>query len=362
MTTSSSVSFGKLLLAGGLGVLTAFAAWAAEPAQSAQGKSVAGKAAPAKKFVAPRTEFGAPDLRGVWNFSSNTPLERPARFQGREFMTPEEAAKINQDAENRSRAFENANTANRGGGGGGANVGGYNGFWMEMNGQGINLRTSLLIDPPDGKMPPFQPGIRSEAGGLGPDTGGQRPVRFRVGGVRKDGPEDRGLSERCLMGFNSGPPFMPSMYNNNVQIFQNKDNVVIMTEMIHDARVVPLDNRPHVDSAIKQWSGDSRGHWEGDTLVVETSNFTDKTNVFRGAGTGTTMQLTERFTRVAPDRVEYQFTINDLKTFTKPFTVLVPMVRADGDLFEYACHEGNYGLASILQGARIEESEASKKK
>jgi len=364
MTTSGSVTFGKLMLAGGLGIVTAFAGWGGEPAQTAQGKAAPPKPTQAKKYVVPRTEFGAPDLRGVWNFSSNTPLERPARFQGREFMTPEEAAKIMQDAEMRMRAAENANTANRGGGGGGgggAGVGGYNGFWMEMNGQSINLRTSLVIDPPDGRMPPFQPGIKAENGGLGPDTGGQRPVRFRVGGVRKDGPEDRGLSERCLMGFNSGPPFMPSMYNNNVQIFQSKDTAVIMTEMIHDARVVPLDNRPHLDSELKQWSGDSRGHWEGDTLVVETTNFTDKTNVFRGAGSGANERLVERSTRVAPDRVEYQFTINDPATFTKPFTVLVPMVRADGELFEYACHEGNYGMPSILQGARQEEAEASQK-
>jgi len=154
---------------------------------------------------------------------------------------------------------------------------------------------------------------------------------------------------------------MPSMYNNNVQIFQSRTHAVIMTEMIHDARIVPLDNRPPADSAIRQWSGDSRGHWEGDTLVVETRNFTDKTNTFRGAGSGATMQLMERFTRIGPDRVDYQFTITDPATYTKPFTVLVPMVRADGEIFEYACHEGNYGMANILSGARQEELEATAK-
>jgi hypothetical protein len=151
------------------------------------------------------------------------------------------------------------------------------------------------------------------------------------------------------------------MYNNNVQIFQTKTHAVIMTEMIHDARIVPIDGRPHLDPALRQWSGDSRGRWEGDTLVVETTNFTDKTNVFRGAGDGTDMKLTERFTRVGPNRVNYEFTIEAPKTFTRPFTALVPMVSAEGELFEYACHEGNYGMVNILQGARQEEREAAAK-
>jgi hypothetical protein len=152
------------------------------------------------------------------------------------------------------------------------------------------------------------------------------------------------------------------MYNNNVQIFQSKTHAVIMTEMIHDARVVPLDNRPHVDPAIQQWSGDSRGRWEGNTLVVETRNFSDKVQSFRAAGTGRSLHLTERFTRVGKDRVDYQFTINDPDTFTRPVTVLVPMVRADGEIFEYACHEGNYGMSNILSGARAEERDAQQKK
>jgi len=307
------------------------------------------------KFNVPKNEYGQPELRGVWNFSSNTPFQRPAKYQGREFMTKEEVQAEHEAIVKRSEQQD----ASTGGSGG---VGGYNQFWVESLAQDENYRTSLLIDPPDGQLPALQPGMKSENGGLGPDTGGQRPVRFRVGGVRKDGPEDRGLSERCLMGFNSGPPFVPSMYNNNVQIFQSKTHAVIMTEMIHDARVVPIDGRPHLDPALRQWSGDSRGRYEGDTLIVETTNFTDKTNVFRGAGNGTTMKLTEYFTRVGPDRVEYKFTIDDKTTFTKPFTALVPMVRAEGELFEYACHEGNYGMVNILQGARQEEREAAEKK
>jgi hypothetical protein len=314
----------------------------------------AAEAGKPSKYAVPKNEYGQPDLRGVWNFSSNTPFERPAKYKGREFMTKEEVEADHAAIQSRSEDSDNSS-------GGSGGVGGYNQFWVESLAQDANFRTSLLIDPPDGRLPALQPGLKSENGGLGPDTGGQRPVRFRVGGVRKDGPEDRGLSERCLMGFNSGPPFVPSMYNNNVQIFQTKDHAVIMTEMIHDARVVPLDKRPHLDPTLRQWSGDSRGHFEGDTLVVETSNFTDKTNVFRGAGSGKTMKLTERFTRVGKDRVDYQFTIDDPATFTKPFTALVPMIRTDGELFEYACHEGNYGMVNILQGARQEEREAAAK-
>lgn len=322
----------------------------APPAKSPGSKSQA-SAAPAakpavKKFAAPKTEFGHPDLRGVWNYSSDTPLERPPQFKDREFLTDEEVAARRKAARDAMAAADGASIAG---------VGGYNVFWMDSFAQGDHPRTSLIIDPPNGRLPPLQPGIKVEMGGLGPDTGGERPVRFRVGGIRKDGPEDRGLSERCLMGYSSGPPFMPSLYNNIVQLFQTRTHVVIMTEMIHDARIVPLDDRPPLDPAIKQWSGDSRGRWDGDTLIVETRNFTDKTQSFYGAGVATNLKLTERFTRVGKDRIDYQFTIDDPATYTRPFTVLVPMVRSDGDLYEYACHEGNYGMFNILSGARAAE-------
>jgi hypothetical protein len=309
------------------------------------------------KYVAPRTEYGQPDLRGVWNFSSDTPIERPARFKDREFMTREEWNEIHDQRAGRAQENERLGRGLNNG-----PVGGYNEFWNENLGQAPNLRTSLVIDPPDGRMPAFQPGVKPVNGGLGPDTGTPRPVRFRVGGASKDGPEDRGLSERCIVGFNSGPPFMPGQYNNNVQIFQSKNTVVIMTEMIHDARIVKLDtNRPELDATIEQWTGDSRGHWEGETLVVETTHFTDKVQSFRGAGTGRTLHLIERFTRVGKDQVDYQFTVDDPTILTKPVTILVPMARADGELFEYACHEGNYGLKNTLSGARQAEREAEKK-
>jgi hypothetical protein len=304
------------------------------------------------KYVAPKTEFGQPDLRGVWNYSSDTPLQRPAQFKDREFMTKEEVAAQRKKVLDDAAATDGASIAG---------VGGYNRFWMDSFAIGDNMRTSLIIDPPDGRLPPMQPGFRMINGGLGPDIPGERPVRFRVGGIAKNGPEDRGLSERCLMGYSSGPPFMPSLYNNIVQIFQSKTHAVIFTEMIHDARIVPLDHRPALDPELQEWSGDSRGHWEGNTLVVETRNFTDKTQSFLGAGAGSTLHLTERFTRVGKDRVDYQFTIDDPRTWTKPITVLVPMHTSDGEVYEYACHEGNYGMSNMLSGARQEEREKAAK-
>jgi hypothetical protein len=179
-----------------------------------------------------------------------------------------------------------------------------------------------------------------------------------VGGIAKDGPEDRGISERCLVGFNAGPPFTPNLYNNNVQIVQNRDTVVIMTEMIHDARIVPLDGRAHIDDTIRQWSGDSRGYFDGDTLVVETRNFNDLTQSFGVYGSSLNKVLTERFTRVDVYTVNYEFTIDDPSTFKDKITAMVPMAKVDGLMYEYACHEGNYGMLNTLRGARMEERRA----
>lgn len=330
-----------LALMGSLGLM----ACATTDANDGRGKS---------DYQAPRTEFGHPDLRGVWNFSSNTPLQRPKEYGDREFLTREEVQKMHEEELARRKAIDGQSVT--------SDVGGYNQVWVESMAQGENLRTSLIIDPPSGRLPPMAKNAVVHRGGLGPDSPGERPVRFRVGGIGKDGPEDRGLSERCLMGFNSGPPFMPSMYNNNVQIFQTEQHVVIMTEMIHDARIVPIDGRPHLPEELRQWSGDSRGRWEGDTLVVETRNFTDKTQSFGSAGIGSNLHLTEYFTRVADNQVDYKFTVNDPNTYTQAFTVLVPMVPVDGQLFEYACHEGNYGMVNILQGARKEEADAARTK
>ena len=296
-------------------------------------------------YAAPRTEWGQPDLQGVWNFSSFIPLERPEFFGDKEFLTEQEIAALAAQTEAGLEAINNIG------------VGGYNTFWVEMGGDRDN-RTSLITYPENGRLPESVEGVPVQVGGLGPDEPGTRPVRMVVGGIAKDGPEDRGLSERCIVGFNAGPPFTPNLYNNNVQIIQNRDTVVIMTEMVHDARIVPLDGRDYVSDTIRQWSGDSRGHWEDNTLVVQTRNFNSLTQSFGVYGTAENKFLTERFTRVGPYTVEYEFTVDDPSTFKQKFTAVVPMAKVDGLMYEYACHEGNYGMMNTLRGARMEERRA----
>lgn len=298
----------------------------------------------AQDYQAPRTQWGHPDLQGVWNFASNVPMTRPRLFGEREYMTQEEADQLAAMSEAQYEALNESG------------VGGYNTFWVESAGRGDNLRTSLITYPTNGQLPPRVEGVEIAAGGLGPDYEGNRPVRVTVGGISKDGPEDRGSSERCIVGFNSGPPFTPSMYNNNVQIIQNSDHVVIITEMIHDARIVPLDGRPHVADEIRLWTGDSRGYGDGDTLVVETRNFNDLTQSFSVFGDASDKVLTERFTRVDPFTVDYEFTVNDPSTFTDKIVARIPMSKVDGQMYEYACHEGNYGMVNILRGERMAEA------
>ena len=301
-------------------------------------------------YEVPLTEFGQPNLRGVWNFSSDVPLERPLNQPDKLTISVDELGEKRASAAAQKKQADDYT-------GNALGVGGYNTFWIENESQINDLRTSLIIDPANGRLPKMLDGAVIQRGGLGPDIPGERPVRYRVGGIAKNGPEDRGLSERCLKGFNSGPPFVPSLYNNNVQIFQTANHVVLMTEMIHDARIIPLGELPRLGADMAPWSGESRAHWEQDTLVVETENFTNKTNSFRYAGTADNMKLTERFTRVAPDRMNYEFTLDDPNTYESSFTVLVPMPRAQGVIYEYACHEGNYGLHNVLAGARREELE-----
>jgi hypothetical protein len=199
---------------------------------------------------------------------------------------------------------------------------------------------------------------------------GGHPVRMRSDGIGTDGPEDRGLSERCMLGFSTGPPMLPAGYNNMMQLVQTREFVVLYLEMNHDARIVPLDGRPHLPPSLRQWMGDSRGRWEGQTLVVETTNFTDKTASFSarvGAGgfeigSGEHLRLIERFTRVNANTLTYEFTVHDPTTFTRPFTGRFPMSLTEGLIYEYACHEGNYGLANMLTAARNEERKAAGRK
>ncbi len=216
-------------------------------------------------------------------------------------------------------------------------VGGYNEFWYE---RGIELtsdkRTSLIVDPPDGRVPYSEAYLA---------TAGVRTINIRSGFA--DSYTDRSLSDRCLMGFNAGPPMVSSAYNNNVLVLQTPDHVVILNEMVHNARIIPLDGRAH--TALRLYAGDSRGRWEGDTLVIETKNFLRETSL---GGSSADTYLVERLRRIDPDTVTYEFTVEDPNSYTRPWTAMMPFRRTDGPLFEYACHEGNVGLTSILAGAR----------
>lgn len=312
----------------------------------------------AEDYTMPRTEWGQPDLQGIWNFNSSTPMQRPERFGTQEFLTPEE---VEQDRTRQAAARVAADVAeaklnlNPQAPPVGQSTGGYNNFWYETASIGENVRTSLIVYPENGRLPARVEGAAVHTANLGPDVEGDRPVLAVFGGIGKDGPEDRGLSERCLIGFNAGPPFTGGGYNANVQIIQNQDHVVILTEMVHDARIVPLDRNGSIDDDIRLWSGDSRGYFDGDTLVVETKNFSDLTPSFSRFGNAKDKTLTERFTRANRFTVEYAWTLEDPSTFTDKISATMPMTKVAGQLYEYGCHEGNYGMLNILRGERMKE-------
>ena len=288
-----------------------------------------------------RRPHGDPDISGIFTFRTLTPLQRPQQFAEQETLDPETAAAFeasertrqNRDLFDPIAGAPNAGYAPRAQGG----VLSYNEFWYE---RGVDLtddkRTSLIIDPPDGRLPPRTPEAQAAA-------------RERAAYRREhmyDSYENRSLMDRCIMGFNAGPPMSSSAYNNNVMIFQTPDHVVILNEMVHNARIIPIDDV--AKPPFKQFSGVSRGHWEGETFVVETTQF-------RGGesrGTSPNKHLIEKFTRINADRVAYEYTVTDPTVYTAPHTVLMPFRRTDGPLFEYACHEGNIGLYGILAGAR----------
>ena len=307
----------------------------------------------------PLAADGKPDISGVWDFRTLTPLQRP---EDQEATIDEgRAAEIETAAVERARAADAPSDPEKRKLKAGDPVGGYNNFWFDRGARVVeDLRTSLIIDPPNGRLPDIHPDIKRQT--RGDDKPIDRPVRLRVGGIGLDSYEDRGLSERCILGFNAGPPITPGGYNQNIQIFQSANHVAILNEMVHDTRIVPLDGRPHLPDSVRQWMGDSRGRWEGDTLIVETKNFSDLVSSFSGSVAGAVgdayqMHVTERFRRVDEDTLMYEYTVNDPATFTRPFTARLLMKKGEA-LFEYACHEGNYGLYNILSGARAKEAEA----
>ena len=303
----------------------------------------------AEDYQVPKTEWDQPDLQGVWNFSSDIPMQRPSQYGEREYMTKEEIAEIRA---RRAARDEGSDAAIPNGGVNEA----YNDFWVETGGIGDVARTSIIVYPTNGRLPPYAEGAIVVQGRLDPDIDGERPVRFTGGGIGSDGPEDRGLGERCIVGFNAGPPIQPSLYNNNLQIVQSRDHVVIMIEMVHDARIVPLDGSGPLDDSIGLWSGDSRGYWEDETLVVESRNFNGLTQSFGAGGKSDDKFLIERFTRLSDESIAYEFTVDDPQAYIDKITGIIPLTKVDGLLYEYACHEGNYGLLNILRGARAEDA------
>ena len=316
----------------------------------------------------PRTVWGQPDLGGVWEFKTRTRLQRPERYGDREFLTTEEADQIERSQLEQTQEYE-SRPAQRTEVIPGASSrpgkwldqpdheslkgqpGSYNYFWFDWGTKAVGTRrTSLVVDPPNGRLP-----AKTEAGR-------QRGARMSASSSFSDTAADSHLdlsnSDRCLMSGNAGPPMLPGVYNNNMQLFQTPDYVAILVEMIHTVRIIPLDGRPGLSADVRQFTGDSRGYWEGDTLVVETENFNDDTAYLTWRSTSQNMTLVERFTRVDADTLEYRFTVTDPDTWESSWTAELPMVRSDLAVYEFACHEGNYGLPNILAGNRIQEAAA----
>jgi len=315
----------------------------------------AATAQPAGAWTPSRTPWGDPDLQGVWNDATSTPLQRPDSRAATDVLTGEEASQFEEDL-----AF--GLSRDRRDGGAEADVNrAYNEHWMDARRLKITAdrRTSLIVDPPDGRMPPLLP---------------VSPERQRAGAARTAAnarflagmpftAEEMSLPVRCILRTDS-PPYLPTIYNNNFQIFQSPGYVVIAPEMIHSARIIPMDGRPHLAPNLRQWLGDTRGRWEGNALVLETTNFrTDEGAVYQGADPET-YRITERFTRVAPDAINYEFTVSDPTTWTTPWTAVIPWAKVDPaeQMYEYACHEDNFDIVHLLSGARLREKNGEGKK
>jgi hypothetical protein len=302
------------------------------------------QAAAPRNWQPARTADGRPDLQGIWTSATLTTLERPDRFGDRLVLTEQEAYAIEntetQYVQNAAKPTDLSKEQSKCG----VNLEfgcGYNNFWIDRGSKVIEIngekRSSLLIDPPNGKLPSMVAARRAEI------------ARNRRG--RYDGPEALTLAERCLLSFgsSSGPPMLPVLYNNHYQIVQTPDHVLIQVEMVHDARIVRIGGK---HTGLRKWMGDSVGRWDGDALVVETTNFNPQQS-FRGSTP--TMKVTERFQRVAPDTIVYRFTVDDPNAFTQSFTGEMPFYLTNEAIYEYACHEGNYALPGILQGGRVND-------
>ena len=330
-------------------VFTAVAVLWALPAasQTAQSQS--------SEWTVPRTADGHADLQGVWANNSITPLERPTELSDRAYLTAEELERLKANADRLFSgeagdaafvdqvflaAISDAQEFTSSDGG----TGNYNQFWLVE--RDLSDRTSLVIDPPDGRIPALTPSAEQT----------QREIAAHREAHPADGPEDRGLSERCV---NFGVPKLFAGYNSYRQIVQTPGYVAIYHEMAHDVRLIPLNGRPHIKDSTRQWNGDPRSHWDGDTLVVETTNFSSKSDFNFLSGPVENLHLVERYTRVGPDTLEYEVTITDPATWTRPWTVSIPLKRSNDAIFEYACHEGNYGMEGILAGHRAQERAAA---
>jgi hypothetical protein len=329
MQTSKRVTFATLFAAACALTPAALAAQAAPSAKATSSKSAG------KSWTAPKALDGHPDLQGIWDFKTLTPMERPAEFADKATLTETEAAEWAKKAR-QGRVVDDKGVKE---GGAAADLGrSYNDFWRDF-GTAALTRTSLIIDPPNGKMP----SLTAEA-----------QKRVRRGPRITENPEEVGVAARCLLGFNVGPPMFPGNYNNYMQLVQTRDYVMIQTEMVHDARSIPLDGRPFTN--IRQWKGESRGHWEGETLVVETKNFLAETAFPRSSAN---LHLIERFSLSGPNALLYQFTVDDPTTWTKPWTAELPMTRTQEQIYEFACHEGNEAMVGVLKGARTEEKKGA---
>ena len=313
--------------------------WLASLVQPVQAQSQAASPTKAatRAYRVPKTPWGDPDLQGLWSNATTTPLERPSQLAGKEVLTDAERAEF--DAR-RAAAVDGRPRA--------GDTGAYNSFWLDPG--TASKQTSLVVDPPDGRMPALTADAKQRDAALA-------KIRARTA----ESWTEFSLYERCIT---RGMPgvMMPGFYNHNYQIFQTKDYVAILVEMIHDARIIPLDGRAHLPAKVRQWNGDSRARWEGSTLVVETTNLLDiheRRPSLAVFGSSKDLKMVERFTRTDENAIDYRFTLTDPAVYTKPWTASVPMYKIDQPIFEYACHEGNHAIPNMLRGARVSDKLAA---